>query len=186
MSCASCSVNPSWGIGVPGLRDCGSIIQRVIISGEFGIDSPTSVGRSAVLLRRGPMTPFAPSTPRTVWQPPHPLDMINARPCSGSPGTPGPAVSAAAAVFSLGGTGVGGVAGDGWHATTRSTLVTAAHFSLHRDETDTCNHLTRGSRRPAKSWRVSREGGTASPASPGTVALGGHHLGRSSVRRHTK
>src|SRR3989442_2320543 len=64
------------------------MIQRVMLSGEFGIDSPARVGRSATLLSGGPMTPLAPWTPGTVWQPPQPLATTRARPFSGLPGTP--------------------------------------------------------------------------------------------------
>src|SRR5438094_8842065 len=79
-------------MGVPGLSAGGSMIQRARFSGEFRISSPAMVGLRATLSRLGPVTPVAPGTADSEWQPAQPLEVNSCKPRSGSPGTFGAGV----------------------------------------------------------------------------------------------
>src|SRR5438094_9215742 len=97
-------------MGVPGLSAGGSMIQRARFSGEFRISSPAIVGRRATLSRLGPITPVAPGTADSEWQPAQPLAANSCKPRSGSLGTLGAGVSRIGAAATL---ARGTVAGPG-------------------------------------------------------------------------
>src|SRR5713226_6957010 len=95
------------------------------------MESPASVGRSEMLFRLGPVTPFAPGTKASVWQATHVLDVKRAKPFWGLPDTFGAGVSTMVAGVGVGNARATGVGVD-WGAhpprvTTSAPRATAAH-----------------------------------------------------------